>query len=188
MSELTKLSLSLKDPVINKDKDNYLFKELKKLNQWIDTSVRKNAHKINTSETKAKFKGGIVFPYKFGDDKNPFVILACIPELSAIFETKARAPFKIVFEVCRLNELIDEVEAEVEGSEQEIQLDKDTKEEGMGPASNLAQSNIFDGEEEKKEEDDEEGVGMFSTRTLDKDDTHFVDNPFGMDTEDNIEE
>lgn len=49
---------------------------------------------------------------KIGDDKDPFVILGNIPELSAVFETKARAPYKIVFEVCRLSELIEETIAE----------------------------------------------------------------------------
>ena len=49
---------------------------------------------------------------KIGDDKDPFVILGNIPELSAVFETKARAPYKIVFEVCRLSELIQETIAE----------------------------------------------------------------------------
>ena len=83
---------------------------MRRLNDWIETTVRKQTHKIHTVETKAKFTGGIVFPYKYGDDMNPFVILGSIPELAAIFETKARAPFKIVFEVCRLNELIEETE------------------------------------------------------------------------------
>ena len=45
---------------------------------------------------------------KIGDDKDPFVILGNIPELCGVFETKARAPYKIVFEVCRLSELIEE--------------------------------------------------------------------------------
>ena len=45
---------------------------------------------------------------KIGDDRDPFIILGNIPELSAVFETKARAPYKIVFEVCRLSELIEE--------------------------------------------------------------------------------
>ena len=49
---------------------------------------------------------------KIGDDKDPFVILGNIPELSAVFETKARAPYKIVFEVCRLSELIQETISE----------------------------------------------------------------------------
>ena len=49
---------------------------------------------------------------KIGDDKDPFIILGNIPELSAVFETKARAPFKIVFEVCRLSELVEETMAD----------------------------------------------------------------------------
>lgn len=53
---------------------------------------------------------------RIGDDKDPFVILGNVPELSAVFETKARAPFKIVFEVCRLSELIEETMAEEKGA------------------------------------------------------------------------
>lgn len=51
-----------------------------------------------------------MFPFKQGDDSNPFVILGVIPELAQIFETKVRAPYKAVFEVCRLSELIEEEE------------------------------------------------------------------------------
>ena len=109
MSDLMNLSLRLKDPkVVIKDKGNYLFKELRRINEWIENNVRSEAHKVQLPETKSKFKGGIVFPMKIGDDKDPFVILGNIPELSAVFETKARAPYKIVFEVCRLSELIQE--------------------------------------------------------------------------------
>lgn len=36
---------------------------------------------------------------------DPWVILRNIPELGAVYETKVRAPFKVVFEVCRLSEL-----------------------------------------------------------------------------------
>jgi len=32
--------------------------------------------------------------------------MGVIPELAHIFETKMRAPFKCVFEVCRLSELL----------------------------------------------------------------------------------
>ena len=49
---------------------------------------------------------------RIGDDRDPFVILGNIPEISAVFETKARAPFKIVFEVCRLSELIEAAKEE----------------------------------------------------------------------------
>lgn len=36
---------------------------------------------------------------------DPWVILRNIPELAAIYETKVRSPYKVVFEVCRLSEL-----------------------------------------------------------------------------------
>lgn len=112
MNDLTNLSLRLKDPRTGKDKDNFLFKELRRINDWIDANVRSEAHKVKLPDTRSKFKGGIVFPMKIGDDRDPFVILGNIPELSAVFETKARAPYKIVFEVCRLSELIEETLAE----------------------------------------------------------------------------
>ena len=68
MNELKNLSLNLKDPRIVKDKNNFLFRELKRLNAWIDATVRSEADKIQTVETRAKYFGGIVFPFKFGDD------------------------------------------------------------------------------------------------------------------------
>ena len=68
MNELKNLSLNLKDPRIVKDKNNFLFRELKRLNTWIDATVRSEADKIQTVETRAKYFGGIVFPFKFGDD------------------------------------------------------------------------------------------------------------------------
>ena len=68
MNELKNLSLNLKDPRIVKDKNNFLFRELKRLNGWIEDQVRCEAAKIQTIETRAKYYGGIVFPFKFGDD------------------------------------------------------------------------------------------------------------------------
>lgn len=108
MSDLTALSLKLKDPKLGREKNNYLFKELKRINEWIEKNVRSEADRVSLPFTKSKFKGGIVFPMKIGDDRDPFVILGNIPELSAVFETKARAPYKVVFEVCRLSDLVDE--------------------------------------------------------------------------------
>ena len=110
MNELKNLSLNLKDPRIVREKHNFLFRELKRLNEWIEKSVRMEAYKIHTVETKAKYAGGIVFPFKFGDDQNPYVILSAVPELAQVYETKARAPYKIVFEVCKLSELVEDVE------------------------------------------------------------------------------
>jgi len=67
--------------------------------------VRPKADETKSLETKAKYKGGIVFPFKQGDDTDPWVILSCIPELAVVFETKVRAPYRAVFEVCKLSEL-----------------------------------------------------------------------------------
>ena len=46
MNELKNLSLNLKDPRIVKDKNNFLFRELKRLNQWIEGTVRSESAKI----------------------------------------------------------------------------------------------------------------------------------------------
>lgn len=109
MHQLKQLSLALKDPRLkttSASQHQHLYRELKEANEWIDINVRSQATKIQCLETRAKFLGGIVFPFKQGDDANPLVIMGIIPELGHIFETKMRAPFKCVFEVCRLSELI----------------------------------------------------------------------------------
>lgn len=109
MSQLKQLSLALKDPKIKATKQSqhsHLYRELKEMNEWIDINVRSQATKIGCLDTRAKFLGGIVFPFKCGDDANPLVIMGIIPELAHVFETKMRAPFKCVFEVCRLSELL----------------------------------------------------------------------------------
>jgi hypothetical protein len=46
MNDLTNLSLRLKEPMPGKDKNNFLFMELKRINAWIEKSVRKKAAKI----------------------------------------------------------------------------------------------------------------------------------------------
>ena len=40
MQDLTNTSLKLKDPSIGKDKNGYLFRELKRINEWIETNIR----------------------------------------------------------------------------------------------------------------------------------------------------
>ena len=102
------MSINLKDPNVKQQpqgQDKLLHSKLSGLNQWIEKEVRKFKDEAQTEESKAKFKGGIVFPFDQGDDVDPWVILRNIPELGAVYETKARAPFKVVFEVCRLSEL-----------------------------------------------------------------------------------
>ena len=148
MSDLTNLSLKLKDPKIGKDKNNFLFRELKRINNWIDTQVRSEAPRVNLPETKARFQGGIVFPMRIGDDRDPFVILGNIPELSAVFETKARAPYKIVFEVCRLSELI------------EISQEEENKARKQAPGASVS-----DIPNEATEEESKEGAVLPSIQT-----------------------
>ena len=52
---------------------------------------------------------GIIIPIESGggDDINPNIIVRIIPELNQPFNTKMRAPFKIVCEVIKYNELIE---------------------------------------------------------------------------------
>ena len=161
MGDLTELSLKLKDPSIGKDKTKWLFQQLSRINGWIETRVRSEAQKVQLPETKSKFKGGIVFPMKIGDDRDPFVILGNIPELSAVFETKARAPYKIVFEVCRLSELIEETMKEEQGvAATDTPLEEEKKDAaadqpgitgpGSGHASEDSKGSIGDQAEEQK--------------------------------------
>lgn len=44
-------------------------------------------------------------PFEEGDDVDPRVIMNIVPELSQIFETKKRTPFKLVFETVKLSEI-----------------------------------------------------------------------------------
>jgi hypothetical protein len=47
-----------------------------------------------------------VLPFSEGDDEEPFMVMSILPELVQPFDTKKRAPFKVVFETVRLHELI----------------------------------------------------------------------------------
>lgn len=46
----------------------------------------------------------MVFPLEEADDLNPIIIINILPELGYCFNTKARAPLKLVFETVRFNE------------------------------------------------------------------------------------
>jgi hypothetical protein len=46
MNDLTNLSLKLKDPKIGKDKNHFLFKELRQKNEWIDENVKSVASRV----------------------------------------------------------------------------------------------------------------------------------------------
>ena len=67
MNDLRKLSLDLKDPQIklqSHGQDKLLHKKLRELNTWIDKEVRPIADKTQTIDSRAKYSGGIVFPFK----------------------------------------------------------------------------------------------------------------------------
>lgn len=50
---------------------------------------------------------GLILPCEAGggDDRDPLIIMKIIPELNQSFNTKERAPFKIIVETIRYNEL-----------------------------------------------------------------------------------
>lgn len=67
LQQLKQLSLELKDPQIKLQphgQDRHLHKRLTELNTWIDEHVRKQSANAQCLETKAKYLGGIVFPFK----------------------------------------------------------------------------------------------------------------------------
>ena len=69
----------------------------------MDEKVRVQIDNIQTDE---KFKyNGIIMPMNEGDDRNPYVIMSILPELAQPFDTKKRAPFKIVVETVKLGEI-----------------------------------------------------------------------------------
>ena len=86
---------------------------LGELNDWIDKKVRWWSKSAQNRDIKARFQGMII-PFGQRDIEDPLVILRCIPDLSIIFETKVRAPFKVVFEVCKLSEITLLVEAKLQ--------------------------------------------------------------------------
>ena len=62
---------------------------------------------METITTKFKYNYyGVILPFQEGDDQDPYVIMKIIPELALAFDTKKRAPFRVVFEAVRLSELI----------------------------------------------------------------------------------
>jgi hypothetical protein len=73
---------------------------LKEINYWVESEVRKFALEAKTDEVVSKYTG-ILIPFGCNDTEDPWIILNCVEELSLIFETKERAPYKVVFEVCK---------------------------------------------------------------------------------------
>jgi hypothetical protein len=80
-----------------------LIEKLDKVNEWIGDTIR---DKITGIETECKFNYmGIILPFEEGDDLNPRMVVKIISNLALPFNTKKRAPFRIVFETVTLNEI-----------------------------------------------------------------------------------
>jgi hypothetical protein len=47
----------------------------------------------------------VILPFENGDDSDPSVIMNIVADLGIPFDTKKRAPFKVVFETVKLSEL-----------------------------------------------------------------------------------
>ncbi len=63
--------------------------------------------KLDLISTDLKFKfQGLVIPFDEGDDNDPSMIIQIIPELTIPFDTKKRAPFRMVCETVKLSELL----------------------------------------------------------------------------------
>jgi hypothetical protein len=99
--------------------------------------------------------------------------MGVIPELAHVFETKMRAPFKCVFEVCRLSELM--TLAQPESDAEKLDVD-----ESPVLDQSLKQSGIFN-------DDDGSGTGgiggLFSMTVNDEEVGHFTENCFADDAE-----
>ena len=86
------------------DRSLILNKRLDEMNNWIEESVRAQLDNIKTG---CKYKyNGVVLPFSEGDDEDPCLVMRIIPELAQPFDTKKRAPFKMVMETVKLSELI----------------------------------------------------------------------------------
>lgn len=102
LDKLKNITLKLKEMPIE-ERQAALFKRLQIINIWIDADVRSH---INDIKTDCKYNYmGIVMPFEEGDDVDPTVIMRILPELSQPFNTKKRAPIKVVFETVKLSEI-----------------------------------------------------------------------------------
>ncbi|TNV84322.1 hypothetical protein FGO68_gene10884 [Halteria grandinella] len=102
--QLKYLSIKLKNlPLI--DRMNHLKRKLEEINEWIKSNVRSQ---VDTITTQSKYNyNGVVLPFELGDDQDQSIILNIVPDLALAFDTKKRAPFRVVFETVKLSELRD---------------------------------------------------------------------------------
>mmetsp|Transcript_39074 Transcript_39074/g.59561 ORF Transcript_39074/g.59561 Transcript_39074/m.59561 type:complete len:187 (-) Transcript_39074:1034-1594(-) len=133
LSDLRNLSEQVKTVDISKRKE-YLMPKLENINYWIEKSVRSkigvSSQSIQIKKKNLTYKGsfrynfyGIIVPLLGDgqDNEDPFIITRIIPELTHVFNTKMRAPFKVICEVIKYSE----VKAREEGSYEETTASQD---------------------------------------------------------------
>lgn len=102
LDKLKNITLKLKDMPLD-TRQAALYKRLQFINKWVDSEVRSQIDEIKT-DCKYNYMG-IVMPFEEGDDENPTMIMRILPELAQPFNTKKRAPIKVVFETVKLSEI-----------------------------------------------------------------------------------
>lgn len=83
----------------------HLRRKLEEINEWIKSDVRSEVDRI-TTQSKYNYNG-VVLPFELGDDADQSIIVSIVPELALAFDTKKRAPFRVVFETVKLSEMRD---------------------------------------------------------------------------------
>lgn len=102
VDQLKYLSIKLKNLALN-ERQNHLKRKLEEINSWVLNSVRSQ---VDTITTSSKYNyNGVVLPFSLGDDSDPSIIMNIVADLAFSFDTKKRAPFKVVFETLKLSEL-----------------------------------------------------------------------------------
>ena len=152
ITDLKLMSQELKGIVPTKRSD-HLMVELTKLNHWIESHIQSvvqsspiESWKLSdspTSQRKSLKHSGIKGPYRFnyhglmlpfdgGDDEDPHIMVKIVPELNQAFNTKERAPFKIVCETIKYKELQDQ---EKRSKKQDILFNKSPRQDSRGASS-----------------------------------------------------
>eukprot|EP00826_Nyctotherus_ovalis_P045769 TRINITY_DN5098_c0_g1_i1.p1 TRINITY_DN5098_c0_g1~~TRINITY_DN5098_c0_g1_i1.p1 ORF type:complete len:308 (-),score=97.26 TRINITY_DN5098_c0_g1_i1:15-938(-) len=79
-----------------------LSKFLVGMNQWIEEKVR--GKNVEMSAKYKRYYKGVMIPLEVGADEDPVLIVNIAVELGHCYNTRKRAPYKIVFETIKLRE------------------------------------------------------------------------------------
>lgn len=78
---------------------------------------------------------GLMLPFEAGCDNDPHIAVRIIPELNQAFNTRERAPFKIIMETLKYNELKEKSERTLQ---QDVIFNKSPKNEEEKEANFLS--------------------------------------------------